>query len=123
MWSKFEGGRLPILRRWVRFLIRTAEYIGSCSWFCAGKLKTADETRSNLERELESHRETHSKQVGQLRDEISEKSHALDNLRHEHQSLQLAYQSASKELEQVKKEENEKSQKLQLLQYVHVTLT
>ncbi|XP_063715858.1 kinesin heavy chain-like isoform X2 [Symsagittifera roscoffensis] len=81
-----------------------------------GKLKSADETMSNLEQELESHRDNHAKQVANLRDELALKGRELDSVRHEFQSLTLAHQSASKELEEVKKLEAEKSQKLQLLQ-------
>jgi len=96
--------------------LRAAELQERSSAEKEGKLKSADETRSNLERELESHRENHSKQVANLRDEVSDKGRALDAVKHELQSLSLAHQSATRELELVKREEADKTHKLQLLQ-------
>ncbi|KAG9349131.1 hypothetical protein JZ751_029451 [Albula glossodonta] len=64
---------------------------------------------------MESHRESHQKQLSRLRDEIDEKQRALDELRDMNQGLQLEQKKLMSDYEKLKDEEQEKDAQLQKL--------
>ena len=59
------------------------------------------------------HREQHQKQVAQLRNEITEKQSAVDELKDSNQALSLASEQLQRDHEKLKEEEQEKSRRLQ----------
>uniref|UniRef100_A0A8C9TG60 Kinesin-like protein n=1 Tax=Scleropages formosus TaxID=113540 RepID=A0A8C9TG60_SCLFO len=67
-----------------------------------------------LEEQMESHRETHQKQLSRLRDEIDEKQRMLDELRDLNQGLELEQDKLRSDYEKLKLEEQEKDAKLSL---------
>jgi len=66
-----------------------------------------------LEEQLAQHREQHQKQVAQLRNEITEKQSAVDELKDANQALTLASEQLQRDHEKLKEEEQEKSRRLQ----------
>ena len=65
-----------------------------------------------LEEQLSQHREQHQKQVAQLRNEITGKQGALEELRDANQSLTLASEALQRDHDKLKEEEQEKSRRL-----------
>lgn len=68
-----------------------------------------------LEEQLTQHREAHQKQVAQLRNEITERQAAVEELRDANQALSLASDQLQRDYEKLKEEEQEKSRRLQEL--------
>jgi len=68
-----------------------------------------------LEEQLTQHREAHQKQVAQLRNEITERQAAVEELRDANQALSLASDQLQRDFEKLKEEEQEKSRRLQEL--------
>merc|ERR1719340_377790 len=68
-----------------------------------------------LEEQLSQHREQHQKQVAQLRNEITEKQTAMEELRDNNQALTLATEALQRDHDKLKEEEQEKSRRLQEL--------
>ncbi|MBN3324764.1 KIF5A protein, partial [Atractosteus spatula] len=78
-------------------------------------LQDAEEMKNTLEQQMESHRETHQKQLSRLRDEIEEKQKMIDELKDLNQKLQLEHNKLLSDCEKLKEEEQEKDTKLQKL--------
>ena len=78
------------------------------------QLKQTD-VKEALEEQLSQHREQHQKQVAQLRNEITEKQTAMEDLRDNNQALTLATEALQRDHDKLKEEEQEKSRRLQEL--------
>merc|ERR1712223_1757114 len=78
------------------------------------QLKQTD-VKEALEERLSQHREQHQKQVAQLRNEITEKQTAMEELRDNNQALTLATEALQRDHDKLKEEEQEKSRRLQEL--------
>merc|ERR550519_1741294 len=78
------------------------------------QLKEAN-VKDALEEQLSQHREQHQKQVAQLRNEITEKQTAMEELRDSNQALTLASEALQRDHDKLKEEEQEKSRRLQEL--------
>ena len=61
--------------------------------------------------------------MAQLRNEITEKQAAVEQLKDESQKLSLAFEQLQRDYEKVKAEEAEKSKKLQVISLFTVTFT
>ncbi|XP_035009049.2 kinesin heavy chain isoform X2 [Hippoglossus stenolepis] len=72
-----------------------------------------------LEQQMESHRETHSKQLGHLRDEINEKQKIIDELTDCNQRLQLELEQLHDDFEHLRGQEHHKSRQLEELTFLH----
>jgi len=68
-----------------------------------------------LEEQLSQHREQHQKQVATLRNEVTEKQSAMEELRDSNQALTLATEALQRDHDKLKEEEQEKSRRLQEL--------
>ena len=78
------------------------------------QLKQTD-VKEALEEQLSQHREQHQKQVAQLRNEITEKQTAMEELRDNNQALTLATEALQRDHDKLKEEEQDKSRRLQEL--------
>merc|ERR1711902_272149 len=78
------------------------------------QLKQTD-VKEALEEQLSQHREQHQKQVAQLRNEITEKQTAMEELGDNNQALTLATEALQRDHDKLKEEEQEKSRRLQEL--------
>merc|ERR1712126_732375 len=78
------------------------------------QLKSAN-VKDALEEQLSQHREQHQKQLAQLRNEITEKQTAMDELRDNNRGLTLANEALQRDHDKLKEEEQEKSRRLQEL--------
>lgn len=74
---------------------------------------SAEKMKIALEEQIEKHREAHTKQLSQLRDEIAEKQTQIEELKDAHQKTLLALDKATQDYEKIKASEQEKSVKLQ----------
>ncbi|XP_072542619.1 kinesin heavy chain [Salminus brasiliensis] len=79
------------------------------------RMKDAEEMKTALEEQMETHREAHQKQLSRLRDEIDEKQRILDELKDLNQALQLEQKKLLSDYDKLKNEEQEKDEKLQKL--------
>ncbi|XP_060731726.1 kinesin heavy chain [Tachysurus vachellii] len=79
------------------------------------QMKDAEEMKTALQEQMESHREAHQKQLSRLRDEIDEKQKILDELKDMNQSLQLEQKKLMSDYDKLRQEEQEKDEKLQKL--------
>uniref|UniRef100_A0AAY4EYT3 Kinesin-like protein n=1 Tax=Denticeps clupeoides TaxID=299321 RepID=A0AAY4EYT3_9TELE len=66
-----------------------------------------------------SHRESHHKQLGRLRDEINEKQKIIDELTDRNQKLQLELEQLRADYDRLKAQEQRKSVQLQELTFLH----
>ncbi|XP_028853362.1 kinesin heavy chain [Denticeps clupeoides] len=71
------------------------------------------------EHHVESHRESHHKQLGRLRDEINEKQKIIDELTDRNQKLQLELEQLRADYDRLKAQEQRKSVQLQELTFLH----
>ncbi|KAK6485173.1 kinesin heavy chain isoform X1 [Huso huso] len=78
-------------------------------------LQDAVEMKETLEKQMESHREIHQKQLSRLRDEIEDKQKMIDELKDLNQKLQLEHKKLISDYDKLKTEEQEKDMKLQKL--------
>uniref|UniRef100_UPI0037E73BF8 kinesin heavy chain n=1 Tax=Semicossyphus pulcher TaxID=241346 RepID=UPI0037E73BF8 len=72
-----------------------------------------------LEQQMESHRESHSKQLGRLRDEINEKQKIIDDLTDCNQKQQLELEQLHCDFECLRSRERHKSRQLEELTFLH----
>ncbi|XP_028261718.1 kinesin heavy chain isoform X2 [Parambassis ranga] len=72
-----------------------------------------------LEKQMESHREAHSKQLGRLRDEINEKQKIIDDLTDCNQKQQLELEQLHSDFERLRTQEHHKSRQLEELTFLH----
>ncbi|KAM9408178.1 kinesin heavy chain [Pholidichthys leucotaenia] len=72
-----------------------------------------------LEQQMESHRETHSKQLSRLRDEINEKQKIIDELTDCNQKQQLELEQLHYDFERLRSQEHHKNRQLEELTFLH----
>uniref|UniRef100_A0A8C2XNY3 Kinesin-like protein n=1 Tax=Cyclopterus lumpus TaxID=8103 RepID=A0A8C2XNY3_CYCLU len=72
-----------------------------------------------LEQQMESHRESHSKQLGLLRDEINEKQEIIDDLTDCNQKQQLELEQLHCDFEHLRSQEHHKSRQLEELTFLN----
>ncbi|XP_031414085.1 kinesin heavy chain-like [Clupea harengus] len=75
----------------------------------------AGDTKKNMGEQIETHRDTHMKQLSRLRDEVAVKQRMLDELKDLNESLLLEQRKLMADHEKLKMEEQEKDLKLQQL--------
>ncbi|XP_044159375.1 LOW QUALITY PROTEIN: kinesin heavy chain [Bufo gargarizans] len=79
------------------------------------RLQDAEEMKTTLEQQMESHREAHQKQLSRLRDEIEEKQKMIDDLKDLNQKLQLQKDKLTSDYEKLKAEDEQREMELQEL--------
>ncbi|XP_032369593.1 kinesin heavy chain isoform X1 [Etheostoma spectabile] len=72
-----------------------------------------------LKQQMESHRESHSKQLGRLRDEMNEKQKIIDDLTDCNQKQQLELEQLHCDFERLRSQEHHKSRQLEELTFLH----
>ncbi|XP_034770126.2 kinesin heavy chain isoform X1 [Acipenser ruthenus] len=82
-------------------------------------IEEADDVKRALELQMESHRESHHKQLGRLRDEINEKQKIIDELTDRNQKLLLELDQLHSDFDKLKSQEHDKSVQLQELTFLH----
>ncbi|XP_067361656.1 kinesin heavy chain isoform X1 [Channa argus] len=82
-------------------------------------IQDAGDIKRALEQQMESHREAHSKQLGRLRDEISEKQRIIDDLTDCNQKQELELEQLHDDYECLRSQEHHKSRKLEELMFLH----
>ncbi|XP_055681454.1 kinesin heavy chain [Lutzomyia longipalpis] len=92
--------------------LKAAEQVSAVS---AEEKQRAEQLRSAFDKQMDQLRDAHTTQVATLRDEISEKQEAINELKDLNQKLTLAHQQMSSDYEKLKQEEADKSNKLQEL--------
>ncbi|KAJ7998851.1 hypothetical protein DPEC_G00209260 [Dallia pectoralis] len=81
-------------------------------------MEAADVTRV-LEQQMESHRETHHKHLGRLRDEINEKQKIIDDLTDRNHGLHLELEQMRSEFDHLRSEDHHKTLQLEELTFLH----
>ncbi|XP_056378934.1 kinesin-1 heavy chain [Hyla sarda] len=76
------------------------------------KVQTANEVKHAVEQQIQSHRETHHKQLSSLRDEIDAKEKVITDLQDQNQKMMLEQERLKVEHEKLKLADQEKSKKL-----------
>ncbi|XP_063308687.1 kinesin-1 heavy chain [Pelobates fuscus] len=76
------------------------------------KVQTANEVKHAVEQQIQSHRETHQKQLSSLRDEIDTKEKLITELQDQNQKMMLEQERLRVEHEKLKFADQEKSKKL-----------
>ncbi|KAM4705513.1 kinesin-1 heavy chain [Rhinophrynus dorsalis] len=76
------------------------------------KVQTANEVKHAVEQQIQSHRETHQKQLSSLRDEIDAKEKLITDLQDQNQKMMLEQERLRVEHEKLKFADQEKSKKL-----------
>ncbi|KAG9476464.1 hypothetical protein GDO78_003162 [Eleutherodactylus coqui] len=76
------------------------------------KVQTANEVKHAVEQQIQSHRETHQKQLSSLRDEIDTKEKVITELQDQNQKMMLEQERLRVEHEKLKCADQEKSKKL-----------
>ncbi|XP_036389002.1 kinesin heavy chain-like isoform X2 [Megalops cyprinoides] len=72
-----------------------------------------------VEQQMDTHRETHHKQLGRLRDEINEKQKLIDDLTDRNQKLELELAQLHGDFDRLRSREHRKSEQLQELTFLH----
>ncbi|NP_001116747.1 kinesin heavy chain isoform X1 [Danio rerio] len=83
------------------------------------RMQDAEEMKKALEQQMESHRETHQKQLSRLRDEIEEKQRILDELKDVNQALELEQKKLMSDYEKLQQEDQKKDERLQKLLFLN----
>ncbi|MFT7809553.1 kinesin-1 heavy chain [Arapaima gigas] len=76
------------------------------------EIQTANEVKEAVERQIQSHREAHQKQIGSLRDELDKKEKLITELQDLNQKIMLEQERLRVEHEKLKSTDQEKSRKL-----------
>lgn len=76
------------------------------------EVASATQMKDALEKQMESHREQHQRQLAELRQEISDKQERIDQLTDTSQKLQLALDKLQNDYDRLKHEETEKTSRL-----------
>ncbi|KAH0501610.1 Kinesin-1 heavy chain [Microtus ochrogaster] len=76
------------------------------------KVQTANEVKATVEQQIQSHRETHQKQISSLRDEVEAKEKLITDLQDQNQKMVLEQERLRVEHERLKATDQEKSRKL-----------
>ncbi|XP_026527998.1 kinesin-1 heavy chain isoform X1 [Pseudonaja textilis] len=76
------------------------------------KVQTANEVKQAVEQQIQSHRETHQKQISSLRDEIEAKEKLITDLQDQNQKIILEQERLRLEHDKLKNVDQEKSKKL-----------
>ncbi|XP_074659663.1 kinesin heavy chain-like isoform X3 [Tubulanus polymorphus] len=79
------------------------------------QMESAAQMKSNLEEQMQQHREQHQKQLNALRDEVAEKQGIIEQLKDQNQKLGLVQEKLQGDYDKLKAEEQDKSAKLQEL--------
>uniref|UniRef100_A0A0K8TN52 Kinesin-like protein n=1 Tax=Tabanus bromius TaxID=304241 RepID=A0A0K8TN52_TABBR len=90
--------------------LKAAEHVSAVN---AEEKQKAEQLRAMFDNQMDELRDAHTKQVAELRDEISAKQEAMNELKDINQKLLLAHQQMTSDYEKLKQEEAEKSAKLQ----------
>lgn len=90
--------------------LKAAEHVSAVN---AEEKQKAEELRSMFDNQMDELRVAHTKQVAELRDEISEKQEIINELKDFNQKMTLAHQQLNSDYEKLKQEEADKSAKLQ----------
>lgn len=76
------------------------------------KVQTANEVKQAVEQQIQSHRETHQKQISSLRDEVEAKDKLITDLQDQNQKMVLEQERLRVEHERLKATDQEKTRKL-----------
>ncbi|XP_050794984.1 kinesin-1 heavy chain isoform X1 [Gopherus flavomarginatus] len=76
------------------------------------KVETANEVKATVEQQIQSHRETHQKQLSSLRDEVDAKEKLITELQDQNQKMMLEQERLRVEHEKLRATDQEKSRKL-----------
>ncbi|KAH0627555.1 hypothetical protein JD844_003396 [Phrynosoma platyrhinos] len=76
------------------------------------KVQTANEVKATVEQQIQSHRETHQKQISSLRDEVEAKEKLITELQDQNQKMMLEQERLRIEHDKLKATDQEKSRKL-----------
>ncbi|XP_060048485.1 kinesin-1 heavy chain [Erinaceus europaeus] len=76
------------------------------------KVQTANEVKATVEQQIQSHRETHQKQISSLRDEVEAKEKLITDLQDQNQKMMLEQERLRVEHEKLKTTDQEKSRRL-----------
>lgn len=90
--------------------LKAAEHVSAVN---AEEKQKAEQLRAMFDSQMDELRDAHTKQVAELRDEISAKQEAMNELKDINQKLTLAHQQMTADYEKLKQEEADKSAKLQ----------
>ncbi|XP_037921446.1 kinesin heavy chain [Hermetia illucens] len=90
--------------------LKAAEHVSAIN---AEEKQKAEALRAMFDSQMDELRDAHTKQLAELRDEISAKQEAMNELKDINQKLTLAHQQMSADYDKLKQEEAEKSAKLQ----------
>ncbi|XP_054893792.1 kinesin-1 heavy chain-like isoform X1 [Poeciliopsis prolifica] len=79
------------------------------------EIQSANEVKEAVEKQIQSHREAHQKQIGSLRDELDSKEKLITELQDSNQEIVLEQERLKVEHEKLKAADQEKSRQLQEL--------
>ncbi|XP_068437527.1 kinesin-1 heavy chain-like [Clinocottus analis] len=79
------------------------------------EIQSANEVKEAVEKQIQSHRESHQKQISSLRDEVDDKEKLMTELRDLNQKIMLEQERLRVEHEKLKAADQEKSRQLQEL--------
>ncbi|KAK6321819.1 hypothetical protein J4Q44_G00087950 [Coregonus suidteri] len=82
-------------------------------------IKESADVKRAMEQQMESHRETHHKQLGRLRDEINEKQKIIDDLTDRNHRLHLELELLRSDFDRLRSQEHHKTLQLEELTFLH----
>uniref|UniRef100_A0A6Q2WY57 Kinesin-like protein n=1 Tax=Esox lucius TaxID=8010 RepID=A0A6Q2WY57_ESOLU len=100
--------------------LKKSEELAKLKHTCGHKGREPDGDRGGvLEQQMESHRETHHKHLGRLRDEINEKQKIIDDLTDRNHRLHLELQQLRSDFDHLRSQEHHKTLQLEELTFLH----